>query len=113
LNKTQVAGCCSARIIYDLGSEHEWKNGVKTSYSFDEFRERLTNTIKGTTTQQSSFSQMVFLAITNKHQKNEAIWLSQLGFEEVSLHNGCTMWHATAVKLAKAGIPFNNLWGYY
>jgi len=97
-----LAGNCSARVVYNLGTAHDWRDKVITYETFEDFKAAMDKKITGGSYEEN----LTYIATTYSHsygeqyneayggQYNEEKWLEKLGFKQILLGN-ISVWATT------------------
>ena len=89
-----LAGNCSARVVYNLGTAHDWRDKVITYETFEDFKAAMDKKIKGSRYEDN----LTYIATTYSYpyggQHNEEEWLEKLGFKQITLGN-ISVWATT------------------
>ena len=89
-----LAGNCSARVVYNLGTAHAWRDTVITYETFEDFKQAMNKKIKNDTWD----GPLIYIATTYSNiyegggQVAEEQWMRQLGFKEMDVGNDVTVW---------------------
>lgn len=91
-----LAGNCSARVVYNLGTAHDWRDKVITYETFEDFKQAMNRKIKNGAWDDC----LTYIATTYsggyEGQYKEENWLRQLGFKEMQVGNQITVWGITS-----------------
>lgn len=90
-----LAGNCSARVVYNLGTAHDWRDKVITYDTFENFKQAMDKKITGGTYEDD----LTYIATTYSYshyagQYKEEKWLEKLGFKRILLGN-ISVWATT------------------
>lgn len=93
-----LAGNCSARVVYNLGTAHDWRDKVITYDTFEAFKQAMNKKIKNGPWGED----LTYIATTldreNEYggQQREQEWLRKLGFKEMNVGNEIIVWGITS-----------------
>lgn len=89
-----LAGNCSARVVYNLGTAHDWRDKVITYETFENFKAAMDKKIK----HGEWDGNLLYIATTYDAksfyggQEREQEWLRELGFKEMSVDESIIVW---------------------